>query len=75
MYSDESYKTAVKKGLSTSRAYSYSFLLTFTVWLETIEGIELTTPITEKTFGELREIWAKCVRLEKGFWDMGMSLS
>ena len=41
----------------------------------TIEGIGLITPITEARFEELVEIWRKCVILEKGFWDMAISVS
>ena len=41
----------------------------------TIEGIGLITPITKARFEELVEIWRKCVILEKGFWDMAISLS
>jgi hydroxymethylpyrimidine/phosphomethylpyrimidine kinase len=41
----------------------------------TIEGIGSITLITRMRFEERVEIWKKCVTLEKGFWDIGISLS
>jgi len=41
----------------------------------TIEGIGSMNPITEERFEEWVGIWKKCVMLEKGFWDMAITLS
>ena len=41
----------------------------------TIEGIGLMAPLTEERFEEWVGIWRKCVMLEKGFWDMAITLS
>jgi thiaminase len=41
----------------------------------TIEGFGSTTPVTKEIFEELVEVWKRCVVMEKGFWDMIISLS
>ncbi|KAF9787316.1 Phosphomethylpyrimidine kinase-domain-containing protein [Thelephora terrestris] len=43
--------------------------------LTTIEGFGSTTPVTKERFEELVEVWKRCVVMEKGFWDMIISLS
>ena len=74
-YSGEMYKKAVEIGLGALQLCSPSSLLNSDENTETIEGIGLITPITEERFEEWVGIWKKCVMLEKGFWDMAISLS
>ncbi|THH13095.1 hypothetical protein EW146_g7093 [Bondarzewia mesenterica] len=40
-----------------------------------IEAMAAADPPSPKRFEEWRLVWEKCTRLEKGFWDMGLSLS
>lgn len=51
------------------------FLLNVDDVTATIEGIGLVAPITVEGFEEWVGIWKKCVMLEKGFWDMAITLS
>ena len=74
-YSGEMYQKAVGIGLGASRLYSSSILLNVDGITATIEGIGSIAPITEEGFKEWVEIWRKCVMLEKGFWDMAITLS
>ena len=74
-YSGEMYQKAVEMGLGALRAYSASFPLNVDGMTATIEGIGSTVPLTDERFEELAEIWRKCVALEKGFWDMAITLS
>ena len=41
----------------------------------TIEGYGSITPVTEERFKELLEVWRRCIIMEKGFWDMVLTLS
>ncbi|EGN96401.1 hypothetical protein SERLA73DRAFT_112697 [Serpula lacrymans var. lacrymans S7.3] len=43
--------------------------------LETIETKAAADPPSEGRLEEWRQVWEKCTRLEKGFWDMAMNLS
>jgi len=74
-YSGETYQAAVEMGLGALRACSASFLLNVDDTPGTIEGIGSMAPLTNERFEELAEIWRKCVTLEKGFWDMAITLS
>jgi len=74
-YSGEMYQKAVEMGLGALRAHSASFLLNVDDIPATIEGIGSMAPLTNERFEELAEIWRKCVTLEKGFWDMAITLS
>jgi hypothetical protein len=59
----------------TAGVLSPRLLLKLDGIITTIEGIGSITPITGERFGKWVEIWKKCVMLEKGFWDMTISLS
>lgn len=74
-YSGEMYRKGVEIGLGALRVYLPGFLLKMNKNTATIEDIGLITHITEERFEEWAEIWKKCVMLEKGFWDMAISLS
>jgi hydroxymethylpyrimidine/phosphomethylpyrimidine kinase len=45
------------------------------VGLETIELRAAADPPSPSRYAEWMAVWEKCVRLEKGFWDMGMNRS
>ncbi|KAF9228850.1 hypothetical protein BS17DRAFT_691780 [Gyrodon lividus] len=45
------------------------------VGLETIETRAAADPPSPSRYAEWMSVWEKCVRLEKGFWDMGMNKS
>ncbi|KZT11149.1 uncharacterized protein LAESUDRAFT_720340 [Laetiporus sulphureus 93-53] len=44
------------------------------IGLQTIEELAVADPPSPKRFEEWRSVWEQCTRLEKGFWDMAMSL-
>ena len=75
VYSSKSYQSAVVTGLGTPQVCPSSFSTDVCNTTATMEGIESVTPITEKRYEELNEIWTKCVMLERGFWNMAMALS
>ena len=74
-HSGEACQEAVEIGLGGLRVLSSRCLLSVSDPVATIEGIGAVAPLTEERFGELVEIWRKCVVLEKGFWDMAITLS
>ena len=75
-YSGGVYQEAVELGLGALGAsYSPSLLLNAGDMVATIEGIGSMAPLTEEMFEEWAKIWRKCVMLEKGFWDMAITLS
>jgi hydroxymethylpyrimidine/phosphomethylpyrimidine kinase len=43
--------------------------------LETIESLVASDPPSEAKLKEWMAVWAKCTKLEKGFWDMAMNLA
>ncbi|KAF9019762.1 hypothetical protein BDZ89DRAFT_1072786 [Hymenopellis radicata] len=43
--------------------------------LETIENCAKNDPPSALRYAEWCEVWQKCTRLEKGFWDMAMNLA
>ncbi|KAF8901830.1 Phosphomethylpyrimidine kinase-domain-containing protein [Mucidula mucida] len=43
--------------------------------LETIEKCAMNDPPSALRYAEWCEVWQKCTRLEKGFWDMAMNLA
>ncbi|KAI0042839.1 hypothetical protein FA95DRAFT_1547085 [Auriscalpium vulgare] len=45
------------------------------VGIERIEEMAQDDPPSPKRFQEWSAVWEKCTRLEKGFWDMAMTLS
>jgi len=74
-YSGEMYKKAVEIGLGKLPVRLSRLPLNADEITATIEGIGSVTPITKAAFEEWIEIWRKCIMLEKGFWDMAISLS
>ena len=74
-YSGEMYQSAVEIGLGAPPVHPFGSLLSADEITATIESIGVMTPITGASFEEWVEIWRKCVLLEKGFWDMAISLS
>ena len=74
-YSGEVYQKAVEIGLGALQQYSPGFLINMDDTTATVEGIGSVTPPTEGIFEEWVEIWRRCVKLEKGFWDMAIALS
>jgi len=42
--------------------------------IETIESCAEADPPSEARLSEWKKVWARCTRLEKGFWDMAMQL-
>lgn len=42
--------------------------------LGVIEECAAEDPPSTKRYGEWCDVWQKCTRLEKGFWDMAMKL-
>jgi hydroxymethylpyrimidine/phosphomethylpyrimidine kinase / thiaminase len=41
---------------------------------ETIEARAAADPPSAARFEEWQEVWEKCTRLEKSFWDMALDL-
>lgn len=74
-YSGEMYQRAVDTGLGTPPVCLFRLPLSVDGVTVTIESISLKTSISGANFEEWVEIWKKCVLLEKGFWDMAISLS
>lgn len=44
------------------------------IGLETIESCAEADPPSEARLSDWTKVWARCTRLEKGFWDMAMQL-
>lgn len=74
-YSGEMYQRAVEIGLGMSPACSFGSPLSVDKITATVESIGSKAPITGTNLEEWVDIWRKCVELEKGFWDMAISLS
>ncbi|EIW85637.1 hypothetical protein CONPUDRAFT_118575 [Coniophora puteana RWD-64-598 SS2] len=45
------------------------------IGIESIESRAAADPPSEVRLEEWKSVWERCVRLEKGFWDMAMTLS
>lgn len=41
---------------------------------DALEACATADPPSVARFKEWQAVWAKCTRLEKGFWDMAMEL-
>lgn len=81
-YAGQKFQHAVTSGLGASRSLPLGFLfsqdtsiLTRLTFTELIEARATADPPTPVRYAEWLAVWERCVRLEKGFWDMAMNLS
>lgn len=72
-YSGNEYQTAVKIGLGDAHNPFCEFLTDF-VLIETIEEMALLDPPSRRRFEEWLDIWTRCTKLERNFWDMALRL-
>jgi hydroxymethylpyrimidine/phosphomethylpyrimidine kinase len=71
-YFSKDFLAAVNKGIG---GCSSSDMIVADVPAENLERRIAEDPPSPIRTKQLAEIWHECVRLEKGFWDMSMTLS
>ena len=76
-YSGETYQKVVKEGLGRDTVPFYSSTLWFTPFPDQKEAIEccaVADPPSSERLAEWVGVWERCTKLEKAFWDMGLSI-
>ena len=80
-YSGNNFLAAVDRGIGKSIKLATYFLSGLKYWrffsfgLENLERRVAEDPPSPKRLAKLTAIWHECVRLERDFWDMGLSKS